>query len=391
VSAITNEDERSRPKALKARRSRARFLKLLPVVIAVAAMGALGGISWHYSDELLTPVRAAGSFDLRILRVEDREVTLPRTEATSQAGTFGLSFQSRRGSGYGKIGRVISAGQATVTRRYVPLHGRITPDARARVDTFVWQGNPRTALGIPFTTVPIRDDLGTFPAWHIRGGDGWVIFVHGRGSSRAEALRLVPLVHGLNRSALVITYRNDDGVPPSPDGLYHLGASEWHELAAAVRFARSRGAKRIALVGYSMGGAIVCEFLRHSSMARFASAAVLDAPVLNWDATLHLAGAQRNLPSFLIDAAELAVEQRTAIDFDDLDQIRHASEFRVPILLWHGTADDKVPITASRAFARARPGLVTYEEVPGAGHVQAYNVAKDRYLRTVEGFLRAHT
>ncbi|MGW0191984.1 hypothetical protein [Nonomuraea sp. NPDC003201] len=39
------------------------------------------------------------------------------------------------------------------------------------------------------------------------------------------------------------------------DGTFHLGATEWREVAAAISYARGQGATGVVLYGFSMGGA----------------------------------------------------------------------------------------------------------------------------------------
>ena len=68
------------------------------------------------------------------------------------------------------------------------------------------------------------------------------------------------------------------------------------------------------------------------------------------------------------------VSSRIDFDWDAFDQVARAGDFRVPILLFHGTEDRTVPISSSDAFARALPRLVTYHRVAGAGHVESWNV-----------------
>ncbi len=64
-----------------------------------------------------------------------------------------------------------------------------------------------------------------------------VILIHGLGGNRADTLAVIPARHDLGFPVLAIAYRNDVGAPASPDHQNHLGASEWHDVDAAVRYA----------------------------------------------------------------------------------------------------------------------------------------------------------
>lgn len=105
-----------------------------------------------------------------------------------------------------------------------------------------------------------------------------MIFVHGHGTDRGEGLRILPTIVEQGFPSLVMTYRNDAEAPESPDGLYHLGQTEWRDLEAAADYALAHGAEDLILVGYSMGGAITCTFLRESVRADRVRGAILDAP-----------------------------------------------------------------------------------------------------------------
>ena len=126
-----------------------------------------------------------------------------------------------------------------------------------------------------------------------------MVLVHGRGGSRREALRVLPALHERGHPALVVTYRNDEGAPASPDGYYHLGDTEWEDIEAAVQFARERGARRVVLFGWSMGAAIIAAMLDRSPEASAVAAVVWDAPLVDWRATLRQQARNRRLPTVL--------------------------------------------------------------------------------------------
>jgi uncharacterized protein len=250
--------------------------------------------------------------------------------------------------------------------------------------------DPAVAYGLGFRTVVVREPLGPAPAWEVPGSPRrWAIVVHAMGAPRAEGLPVLPVLHRLDLTTLVISYRNDPEAPRSPDGLTHLGAEEWHDLDAAVGYAAAHGAQRVTLVGYSMGGAMVCDFLRRSPRAALVTGAVLDAPVLEWRRPLATAASDAGLPSALLEPAESVVSWRTGIDFGDENQLAHADQLRVPILVLQGTADRVVPIADSRALKSALPSEVELVEFPGAGHVDSWRSDPARYNAAILSFLRA--
>ena len=60
---------------------------------------------------------------------------------------------------------------------------------------------------------------------------------------------------------------------------------------------------------------------------------------------------------------------------------------QLPILLFHGTEDDVVPISTSDELAADLPRWVTYFRAPRAGHTEAWNVAPKLYESRLTSFL----
>lgn len=187
---------------------------------------------------------------------------------------------------------------------------------------------------------------------------------------------------------MLISYREDLGAPPSPDGLHHMGLTEWRDLQAAARYALAHGARRLLLAGYSMGGAIVAQFMERSPLRGRVAGLLLDAPALDWESILEFNAEQMGLPPFLADPVEWAIDGRIDPDWESLDALRHPADFHLPILLFHGTADKLVPISGSNAFAAELPRWVTYYRVSKAGHTESWNVDPGLYDRRLTTFLR---
>ena len=174
----------------------------------------------------------------------------------------------------------------------------------------------------------------------------------------------MPTLHRAGLPTLLITYREDLGAPASPDGFHHMGLTEWRDLGAAARYALAHGARRLVLVGYSMGGAIVTQFMQRSPLAP-ASPASSSMPRRSTGRRSSPSTPPRwASPSFAALPVEWAIGARIDADWDSLDALEHPEDFQLPILLFHGTEDEVVPISTSDDFAAELPRWVTYYRVP---------------------------
>ena len=392
TAGMTEADETGAPEGPPAptRHKRRRWRRWALVAFALTAVllvGLAATLSWRYSSDVLVPDHSGPPYDLDVHAAAAGRVTLERDEDTERPGVYGLEWRG----GNAILGRVVDRDGETVTRRVRAVRGKLRPGARARLYPNVFHGDPRSARGLPFESVAIRGELGPMPAWRIGGrARTWAIFVHGLNGDKLGGLRIAPALRAAGLTSLLISYREDAGAPSSPDGKHHMGLTEWRDLEAAARFAIDRGARRLVLVGYSMGGAIVTQFMERSPLAGRVRALVLDAPALDWSETIEFGARELGLPSVAAKPVEWAIGLRIDVDWDRLDALRHTDRLAVPTLLFHGLEDDLVPIETSAALARALPRHVTFERVPRAGHVESWNVAPRRYEARVGAFLADH-
>lgn len=344
--------------------------------LAVLLPSGTAGAGLFFATQVLSPARW---YPLVVRSALDSEVELTRTEDTERSMPLGLAWRG----GHAILGDVVRTERNTVVRQVTSVvRGSLRPGLRAYTSGSIYEGDPSSVHGLPFRSVFVPGELGHFPAWVLSGSDTWVIGVHGRGASRVEALRVLPTLAASGLTTMVISYRNDLGAPASRDGYYHLGASEWEDLAAAARYAVSAGAKRIVLYGWSMGGAIVLNALRHKAVPHVAGV-ILDCPVVDWTTTLRMQAVQRRLPGALAWSAIRLVEQRVGVRLSSLDF--RSFEPPAPTLIFLDGDDRVVDPRPTREFAASAGADLV--ETAGGGHVRSWNVDPSRYEAELAGFL----
>lgn len=365
--------------------SRRRWALVACATLAVVALAVGAASAWHFSSAVLVPDHSPWPMETGVEAMSAGRIVLESTEESRRPGVHGLEWQGGRAI----VGPIVSEDDDAVTRRLREVNGYLVPGMEVAFNPTVWSGDPTAAFGIPSKTVPIRSELGPMPAWLVPGRERtWAIVIHGINATPQTGLRVVPALRRAGLPTLLVTYREDLDAPPSPDGFHHMGLTEWRDLGAAARYAFAHGAERLLLVGYSMGGAIVTQFMQRSPLAPRVAGLVLDAPVLDWQEVLSFNATEMGFPSFLAKPVEWAVGARIDADWESLDAIGHPDDFQLPILLFHGTEDEVVPISTSDDFAAELPRWVTYFRVPEAGHTEEWNVDPRLYERRLGAFLR---
>lgn len=373
---------------------------LFPLILLVAA--AYGAIAWYVSNRIGNEALLAAydhgppaCDDAIAVAVGDSTVVLKPVGDDSSRVRRGAPWGIRWKGGWAVAGPVVGVHPAGVERRFVAGEGTLAPGTPVDLSATPSRSDPMRACGLPYEDIAILAPLGPMPAWLIPGpSDTWVVFVHGKGADRAQALATLPIYVARGFPCLVITYRNDLGAPQNPDGKYHYGLAEWRDLEAACSYAAARGAERFVLVGFSMGGGVVLDFLEESAMASRVRGVVLDAPAIDFGRTVDLGIRLARLPVLgtpmppLVGplSKELAT-LRFGVNWREYELIRRADRLSAPILILHGDADDVVPFDGSVALAHARPDLVTLVPFPGAHHVEAWNLDRARYEAAVIPFL----
>ncbi len=367
------------------------FLAFLVVLLAVLALGG-----WYISNELkrgaLMPSRNPGQHDLEVVDIREGQVTLRLTPLANEDGPWrrdgiwGLQWDG----GYARVGAIVDITGQQVIREFHPLSEHPSIGEMVHLDSFAYPGDPKEALGLSYQDVSFSSPLGDLSAWFVDGSsETWVIFVHGRNASPREGLRILPTLVDLGLPSLLITYRNDEGAPANPDGFHRHGQTEWKDLEGAAAYALDHGAQDLILVGYSMGGAIVSNFLYESTLEEKVRGVILDAPMLDFSATVDHGAGQRGPIRLLTPVGKFIAGFRFSVEWKDLDYLARADKLAAPVLLFHGDEDDVVPIKTSDTLSRIRPDIVKYVRGAGVTHAASWNNDPATYEAAVRDFILA--
>ena len=328
---------------------------------------------------------------------DGRGIRIDLDDYTKAPGDFGLFDPVTEK--YTRVGEVtlINEDQKYVERRIDPCGsetGGLGPIVDWTPDVFF---EPSAVSG-RYEEVDIPTAYGAAPAWLFEADDTdvWVIHIHGSWTDRSIMFRDVHAFSSLGFTSLVPTFRSDAEVSPPQAESSHLGQTEWRDVDSAVSYAVARGARRIILSGWSMGGTIALLTAERSAHRDRIVGLVLVGPVTSWRKAISAGAVRAGVPAIgaglvmrLLQAPSFArmLGLEEPIDFDALDWVDVPNRVKVPTLVLHSTADLEVPWEISAAFQRANPATVTLISLPEAHHTQEWNASPSTFTKELTSWV----
>jgi len=400
------------------------MIRKLGYVLIILIFIALGGAGWFFSGVIyeggLNPdfndTESIGTAEDRVsvTKVNNNSIVLNVEEEMwgplLERGVYGIIGQN----GDAVVGNIISTEGTIVERELINLNGTIVEGDRIRGTSLVvldnkgeykilgtssWSGQasegvytPKSVSGLDYETIYYQSDLGEFPAYLTNDGDvGIVIFVHGfRGDYSREVfakMRAGEIVDMGYRS-MIISYRNDKGLPKDPSGIYQYGTTEWKDIDGAIDKALEF-TDNVVLWGTSGGGGPISSWLGNVGDNSKVKGIIYEAPVINFWESVEVNGAARYpwVPQQLFAYFKIFTEIRYGIDFQDMDFTDNVINSDIPALLFHGDDDEWVPVEMSDFIAENRDTNFTYIRYENVGHVTSWNADPDNYVYQLDTFL----
>lgn len=366
-----------------------KWLKIaVPAVLALLVI-VFFVVGWYFSNKFIAVKLQKVEYDQTVQAVNGEEYTISGS-AYDVDGIMGGIRTDGTMIGIYSAPQVKDVSAKTSTRKLTALNGtKPAIGDKISLQGNIWTTDPKTALNIDYQNITYEGPLGTMDAWLVPspGSSKWTIAVHGIGAHKREMLRFIKPINDAGNNMMIISYRNDEGNPKSPDNFFHLGDTEWEDLQAAVRYAKTQGATDISLFGVSLGGSITENYLRRSLdiPTTNISHVILDSPALNWNEILRFQAQKAGYPSFIFFPATVSANIRAGINLERIstgpENIKHKT------LLIHNADDPTVPQRASKQLAETRQDLITFIDFGTGGHVRAWNHDRQRYEQIITSFL----
>lgn len=223
------------------------------------------------------------------------------------------------------------------------------------------------------------------PAEHARGT---VVFLHGYGESKAQALAYAPFLHNASYNVLAFDFRAHG---ESAGDHTTVGADEVRDVEGAWAWMRERGIDRghVALMGLSMGAATAINAAPALPGLR---AVVDDSGFATLDnIASHSITHFTDLPQYPFGPlAVLFASRMVHQDIGENQPVRAVRGVHAPVLVIQGGRDDiAFPDVDGRAVFDAAPKGSQWLLEPAASHVGAHAANAARYEASVLAFLEA--
>lgn len=217
--------------------------------------------------------------------------------------------------------------------------------------------------------------------------DAIIIMCHGFTSNKYSKGRFERLIKAFTKSgfsALAFDFR---GCGESDDDSLTVD-KEVDDLKSAIRFAKSKGYKKIALYGHSLGSLICLKCYNPEITTMVLSGALTDSMHYNWDeffteVQMKELKEKGYITELIPDEVrkEIVIDKQMLIEFESIDQNELLKNITCPVLIIHGNNDGEEILLCERS----KRGMILLSEgskleiIDGANHsfLKHYNILID--------------
>jgi len=242
-------------------------------------------------------------------------------------------------------------------------------------------------VGLTYEEVTFNSTDGlTLGGWWIpaSGSEKVVIQLHGHAGSMDPDIQYLSTLHQHGCNVLMFDFR---GHGRSQGHTVTIGYLERRDVLGAIEFVKQKGFKRIALLGFSMGGVLS---ILVGAVSPDVKVVISDSAPVHLTTALRERIVELGFPRFAAIAIAWLIVAATSLrlwaNLFDYDTVRWVGRIAPrPLYIMHGVADRYVP-DFNELVEAAGPSAQVWD-VPNIGHTQVINELHEEYLRRLAEFL----
>lgn len=168
-----------------------------------------------------------------------------------------------------------------------------------------------------------------------------------------------------------------------------FGIKERRDVLSWINYCKERFGEDIPIIlwGLSMGAATVL-MASDLDLPKNVKGIIADCPFSSPVEIIKKVGKDMHFPpNLLYPFVKLGAKLYGRFDLEECSALSAIENAKLPILLFHGEDDHFVPWDMSRNLSEARPDIITFVSVPGAGHGLCYMVSGVHYRHCVIKYL----
>ncbi len=214
---------------------------------------------------------------------------------------------------------------------------------------------------------------------------GTVILLHGIRSSKESYTSTAKWLNSIGFNAVAVDLRahgNSEGTHCT------FGFFEKYDIVAVVEVLENEGFNNIGIWGRSLGAAVAMQSMGIERRLEFGiiESTFTDMQTISVDYSARYLGTEYPvLTKYLVKRAG------SVLDFDpqDASPLKYAQQITQPIIIVHGTADERIDIEYGRQnFKALSSNDKEFLPIENASHTNVWEVGGASYFKKLEAFLR---
>ncbi len=200
-----------------------------------------------------------------------------------------------------------------------------------------------------------------------------LLYFHGNASNNGDVTDIAFTFHQLGLSVLLIDYRGygkSSQVFPNEKRVYEDAVAVWQYLSKD----RQMKPQNIFVYGHSLGGAIAIELaVKYPEMAG-----------------LIIEGTFTSIKDIASHSKVLQLFPLNWIITQHFDSITKIKSLQTPLLMFHGTADETVPVLMAKKIFAAASEPKKLVIIPEANHNNLDRIGGQQYISNLQKFIQAN-